>query len=348
MKWSINGRFLGQSRTGVQRYASEIVLALDRITSKEAFEIIAPYGVTAMPELKNIDLRKAGKGDGHIWEQGSLPFVAKDGLLSLCNTGPVCFQNQVVCMHDANVWMFSSSYSLAFRSFYKVLLPTLGRRARKVLTVSSASADALIEFGIAPARKIEIVSNGHEHIYRWDASRSALLPQLLELKRPFVFAVGSRAPHKNLNLLLAIAPRLDELGIDLFISGGHANIFSSSAEMPQGRNVRMLGFVADDDLAALYTRALCLTFPSFVEGFGLPLVEAMAFGCPIVSSNTSCMPEICGDYAHYANPKDPSAWADAIEALKFADRRNLNGSSQLAKFRWNQSAEILKAVVDEV
>lgn len=354
MVWTINGRFLTQRTTGVQRYAREIVSAMDaHIASLEGrqsdFRLLVSKGAETLPALRRIETRRIGERQGHLWEQLSLPSEAQDGLISLCNTGPIAVARQIVCIHDANVWTFPSSYSRAFRLAYRTLLPILGRRARKILTVSRSSADALIALGIAPAGKIEIVPNGYEHVLRWDSHRSRLFDALPAERRPFVFALGSRAPHKNVGLLLKIAPKLDELGLDLYLSGGTSSIFSTQGARTTAlpANVRMLGYVSDDDLALLYERALCLAFPSFVEGFGLPLVEAMAFGCPIVCSNTSCMPEICGDDAVYAGPDDPDAWVKAFRGLIVAKQTREMADIRPPRFSWMASAAKLDEIVSQ-
>lgn len=338
--WTINGRFLTQPATGVQRFARQIVTAMDsQVTEASKFNLLVPSGAKAIAGLSNIGTNIAAPGRGHLWEQTSLPYQMDGRLLSLCNTGPLAAGQQIVCIHDANVWDFSASYSLLFRTFYKALIPALARRALKVLTVSRASADTLIAHGIVKASKIEIVSNGHEHVFGWDASRSVFSGPDRSPLRPFVFALGSRAPHKNLDLLLKIAPQLDDMGLDLYVSGASLGIFSSETLRDVPKNVKMLGFVSDDDLAALYKQAVCLAFPSFVEGFGIPLVEAMAFGCPIISSDTSCMPEICGEYAQYASPFIPEAWVEGIRAIHTdKDRRHRSATSKLAKYSWAKSA----------
>lgn len=347
MVWTINGRYLTQPTTGVQRYARQLTLALDRISANGDFRMVGPMGVKDVPAFKNITVKEDGSGRGHLWEQISLPRLVSGGLISLCNTGPIAVRQQIVCIHDANVWTYPSSYSTSFKAAYRFILPLVARRAAKVLTVSAASADALMSFGIAPRSKIEIVPNGHEHVFGWNADNSDVLKGS-ENQRPFVFAVGSRARHKNIDMLLRIADQLDQIGIDIYISGKAASIFPGDAEVSIPANVKILGYVTDDDLAKLYKSALCLAFPSFVEGFGLPLVEAMSFGCPIVSSNTSCMPEICGNYASYAAPDDDNGWVKSIAQVKGLEVPRVADSSQLARFTWSRSASLLNEIVQSI
>lgn len=359
-RWSINGRFLTQQVTGVQRYATQLTQALESVVNvanaPDCLEIVAPRR-TPSPEFTKLPFRQAGQHKGQFWEQLSLPRSTAGGILSLCNTGPVLRRKHFVCIHDTNVIDFPQSYSPAFRSYYRLILPLLGRTASLVLTVSKKSADLLMRHGIAKSRKIEVVPNGHEHVFRWNAAKSTVLKAAAPA-RPFVFVVGSRAPHKNLGLIQRIAPSLDQLGLDIYISGGKSAVFSkSNARLPERtkskrtetmRNIKYLGYVSDDDLADLYAKATCLLFPSFVEGFGLPLVEAMAFGCPIISSDSSCMPEICGDHAELVSPRSPEQWVEGVRRiLEYPDKTSpATLKKHLEKFSWRRSAEKLFELMD--
>jgi glycosyltransferase involved in cell wall biosynthesis len=137
----------------------------------------------------------------------------------------------------------------------------------------------LVKYGVCRREKIFIAPNGHEHALLWDATR-AEIPLIKTLKRPYVLLLGSRAKHKNIDVILEQAQGLDEAGIDIVVVGAASSIFASNASTFQRSNIHYAGYVGDDDLAALYGGALCLVFPSKTEGFGIPLLEAMARGCP--------------------------------------------------------------------
>ena len=262
-------------------------------------------------------------------------------MLNLCNTGPALAEAQVVCLHDANVFVRPDSYSASFRVAYRSLLPLLARRAACVASVSQAAARQLASVLPISERDIAVLPNGHEHVFTWNPDASALAATF-ENERPFVLLIGSQARHKNAALILEQADNLDRLGLDLVVAGGGAGIFSAIRSM-SGSNIRHLGLVTDDDLAFLYRKALCLAFPSWTEGFGLPIVEAMALGCPVVSSDRASMPEVCGDAALLAAPDNGRVFLDHFAALAqsgtLRDDLQGRGMEQVKKFSWTRSAE---------
>ncbi len=345
--FAVNGRFLSQDITGVQRYARNVVAALDATLSEAGRRamLIAPQRADVLT-LQAIDHVSAGRLMGHGWEQIELPRLSPGPLLNLCNTAPALKREQIVCIHDANVFTNPESYSRSFRTAYRTLQPLLARRSARISTVSQASARQLARHLPIRAGNIAVLPNGHEHALAWNPAKAKLAPALLadraNSERPFVLALGSRARHKNLALVVTIAPRLAELGVDVIVAGGGADIFADE-DLARAGNVCMAGRVGDDDLAYLLDRALCLVFPSWTEGFGLPILEAMARGCPVVSSDRASMPEVCGGAALLASPSDPAAWTTHIAALagSAALRDDLigRGKTRLPLFSWRRTAE---------
>ncbi|EUB99544.1 glycosyl transferase group 1 [Rhizobium sp. CF080] len=343
--FAINGRFLSQNGTGVQRYASNVVTAIaSLVVEGHEVPIVAPTG-TRDPNLKPMRLVQAGRFRGHLWEQFELPARWRGRLLNLCNTAPAVKANQIVCIHDANIFAAPESYSRAFRTFYASLQPLLVRRSIRIATVSHASARQIARhLPIAP-EEIAVLGNGHEHALQWQAALAKAAPRVVDAirsrGRQYVLALGSRARHKNLELLVKLAPSLDDQDIDIVVAGGEEAIFTGS-RFEAGSNFHLLGRVSDDDLACLLQNALCLVFPSLSEGFGLPILEAMTLGCPVVSSNCASMPEVCGNAALMASPFDPSMWLAHIRALKesssLADDLRGGGLEQARNFSWSKTA----------
>jgi glycosyltransferase involved in cell wall biosynthesis len=348
MMLTINGRFLTQRPTGVQRYAREIVTELDRLLQENRLNsyLSATLAVPARKALAPLFLAvrcKRTAGGGPLWDQFVLPFATQGVLLSLCNMGPLFAADHIICVHDLNMFFAPESYSLPFRSYYRAMLPLLARRAVRVVTVSHFSAHTLSDFGLCEPERITVIPDGHEHVRRWRPSLSRYAASNTD-QRPFILVVGSRARHKNVSMLFAIAKDIDALGLDILVAGASARAFSSLEAGPIPRNVHVLGFVTDDDLAALYQNAFCLAFPSLAEGFGLPALEALALSCPVIASNAASLPEVCGDAALYADPTSPRDWLYQIKRLRdelgLAQMLRIKGPQQAQRFSWAKSAEL--------
>jgi glycosyltransferase involved in cell wall biosynthesis len=348
-RWCINGRFLGRDSTGVDRYAFEILRSMDvligndhPLTAGLALEVLCAPRTAKVSPFFNIPLRSLPGASGYLWEQFVLPRYVSGGLLSFCNTGPLATRKQILCIHDVNTRLVSRSYGLSFRMAYRALQPALARRAARVVTVSRFSQQMIALIGITRAHKIEIIYNGHEHVLRWNAAQSQL--NQADLPHPFVLLVGSNAPHKNTAIIYSIAAELARKGIHVVIAGGlDATVYARTRHCQVPTNVRHLGRVGDNDLALLYQRALCLVFPSLTEGFGLPALEAMALGCPVISSDAASLTEVCGGAALYASPHDSSAWLTAIERIaidaQLRDGLVAEGKQRSQLFSWRRSAD---------
>jgi glycosyltransferase involved in cell wall biosynthesis len=348
-QWSINGRFATQPLTGVQRYAHEVVSALDRWVAEGhplvrdlRLELLVPQSASDLPRLQAIPVRAVGGMQGHAWEQAELPAHVRGGLVSLCNTGPLLAPRQIVCIHDVNTRSHPESYSLAFRTLYRALLPALGRSALGVTTVSQHSADDLVQYGIAAREKISIIPNGHEHVLAWTPQHSAATRKAAGYDT--IVILGSPAPHKNVELVLGLAERLAAAGLRIAVVGQRdARVFKSAGAGPPADNVLWLGRLPDDELAALLRDSLCLAFPSLAEGFGIPPLEAMTLRCPVVASDCASLPEVCGDAALLVSPNDPEAWYASFVRLHQDVRLRTDlinrGETRVRRFSWRASAE---------
>jgi glycosyltransferase involved in cell wall biosynthesis len=349
--WTINGRFLTQSVTGVQRYAREIVSAIDDLLTaghplgnELHLELLTPVSDVAMPRLRSIETRQVGPAAGHLWEQITLPFCARGGILSLCNTSTILRRRQIVCIHDVNTIMFPQSYSFAFRTLYRVALPLLAHTAKLVATVSHYSADQIANLGWSTANKLRIMPDGHEHVRRWTPQHSLITD--MAAGPGTIVLLGSLAPHKNISLLLASAGELAAHGFKIAVVGGlDRKVFYCCGELEEESNgITWLGSVSDDALAALLKDSLCLAFPSLAEGFGLPPLEAMALGCPVVVSDRSSLPEVCGEAALYASAEDSREWLKCFLALRddrvLRDRQIAKGLTQVKRYQWQTTARL--------
>lgn len=354
----VNARFLTRPLSGVDRVATEMVralqnLAVDRAESQDLrLQFAFPSGADRYLDASEgspsgIDTTQAAHGrlTGHLWEQLELPRLQpRAWLYSPCNTGPLLRRRQILTIHDAQVWLNPEAYSPVFRHWYRTLLPRLARHAQIVTTVSAYSKAQLERFGVVPSGKAHVIHNGADHLDAIQPDTQTLARHGLQPQGYFL-AVGSLSPHKNIAMLARTAAACPPGTPPLVIAGGgNPRVFASAGISP-GPQVRLLGRVTDAELKALYQNALAFAFPSLTEGFGLPAVEAMRCGCPVIASTGGAIPEVCGDAPWYADPLDPTAWTEAFTRLsresEIRGRLASAGLTQSARYQWRRAAKDL-------
>ena len=347
----INARFLDRPVTGVERVARELlsVLATQHLDDdgcwldgerRFRFRLVAPASTRAPSPWPNLPLERAGALDGHAWEQLDLPLRTRgDWLVSLCNTGPLVKRHHILFLHDAQPFVIPGNFSLPFRLWYRLLFHMAGRWSSNILVNSFFTRRELHRHVGLRTEKMTLCYPGSEHACNEKAGANG--PLRFDLpKEPFLLAVASANPNKNFD---AVVRALDMLGDKappcVIVGCTDQRQFGNVILDPE--RVTHLGYVSDEELFALYRRALCLVFPSFYEGFGLPPLEAMAAGCPVITSQTSAMPEICGTAAEYCDPRDYRSLARAILRVSESRARRMamieNGLLRARMFSWHIS-----------
>jgi glycosyltransferase involved in cell wall biosynthesis len=350
----INGRFLAQPVTGVQRYAHELFRHVDLILQETGPDVrlicLAPPESKNLPDWKRIEVRRVGVNIGNLWEQIDLPIAARGNFLfSPTNIGPILYSNQAVTLHDASIFAVPQAYTRTFRAKYALTFRSLVRIAKLILTDSVFSQRELSHYLGVPASRFKVIPLGGDHLNAIPADSSTLQRHGLA-KHSYIFSVASQSSHKNFSSLLEAARQLEN-GLQFAAAGGsYGTVFQKSVAQSVPTNVRMLGYINDHELKALYENALAFIFPSTYEGFGLPVLEAMNCGCPVLCSKAASLPEVAGPAALYFDPMDVNEISDLIVKLQsdpgLQGDLSRRGREQAAGFSWMKTArETLAALL---
>jgi glycosyltransferase involved in cell wall biosynthesis len=320
-------RVLGYRVTGVQRYLLGLL----------------PYMPSALNRVKPSRALQGIKG--HLWEQFYLPTQLRRRLLwSPGNTGPIGVSRQVLTVHDLASLDHPEWFERKFALWYAAVLPRLIRKVRAIITVSHFSKERILQLtGLTPER-VHVISNGVDQRFRPVDPRIVKRARTkLDLNGPYVLFVGSLEPRKNLKNLLE-GWRLGGFdGITLAVVGASGHVFARMRFESMPDRVRLLGSVEDELLPALYSGAMGFVYPSLYEGFGMPPLEAMSTGCPVIVSDIPAHREVCGAAAMYFDPLSPadiSSKLDTLLRLDPATRTSLieRGLQRASGYSWKTAA----------
>lgn len=356
----LNGRFLGRPVTGVERVALELTRAMRTVLAQRGERDIAVL-IPPVPLASDIAatmgdpvpvVTAVGQRSGHAWEQLDLMRAQPDAwLLSLCNVGPMLRRRQAVVIHDTLFIDHPESFSRMFRWWYRLVLSVLGRRAGAVFTVSEFSKKSLERHGLAPVGKAHVLRLGVDHL-KDGAVDDTILAQIGVHPRRYILAIGSLARHKNLAMLVEAFRAAELPDVSLVIAGGGNSRIFQHAGFGEGANIHYTGRISDAALKGLYANAMAFACPSISEGFGLPPLEAMTFGCPVVATTGGAVPEVCGDAAVYADPHDRAAWTEALRRIvnepALREQLAVHARARAASFTWEAAAERVLAVLETV
>jgi glycosyltransferase involved in cell wall biosynthesis len=348
---AINGRFLTQRTSGVQRFASETIKAIDALLDTEAFralkgrvEIIAPPKARDF-SLKNIPLRHCGWTNGYFWEQIEFPLHATGALLlNLCMLGQVAVRRQIVVVHDATVKALPATFSWKFRTAYSLLIPLVCRRAALSVTVTEFSRREIGKLYGVDTAAMPVCSEGGDHILATPADNSAIERFGLSSRKYFI-SVGANSNNKNVGMLAAAFAQAKLDNTLLVLTGARDDAVFGKLTDIDSASVLSVGHVNDAELRALYEHALALVFPSRYEGFGLPPIEAMMCGCPVIISDQPALVEVGGDAALGCGMDDVAGLArlmcDVHGDQGLRAKLAAAGNARAAHFTWAQTARRL-------
>ncbi|HEX8462077.1 MAG TPA: glycosyltransferase family 1 protein [Segetibacter sp.] len=349
----LNGRFLTQQLSGVQRSAFEVIKALDNLIDEnltsDQYDFILLYSgeLRGKPSFKHIKLQCKGLLKGNLWEQFELPvYTGKKLLISLCSISTLFKKNQLVLVHDASFFINKHFFSKAFGRWYRYAIPRLAKTARHIITVSNFSKSELLKYCDIKPEGITVIYNSAEHLLNVEEPGDEFKERIKKLK-PYCLAVSNIAANKNFGGLSVAINKVNFSQYKMLIAGGQ---LSSLAYAPPSSTATYLGYVTDQELRYLYKNASLFIFPSFYEGFGIPPLEAMISGCPVIASNTSSLPEVLGDASAYFNPADTDDMAKEIELLLNDNERletlRIKGFEQASRYSWKNSAQKLYDLIE--
>jgi glycosyltransferase involved in cell wall biosynthesis len=358
-------------RAGLGRYAESLARALVA-TDPERFALFFNRGgdVRTLKGLEDVPVRTVFAGYKPwrmaVW-LGQLGGVSFDRLLPYAELYhatehllmPLRHVPTLLTVHDLIFHRYPQHHKRLNYWYLNAAMPLYCRRASAIIAVSQATKEDLVRlYRLDPAKITVIHEAAASHFTPASPSQVAAARARYGLPDRYLLHVGTIEPRKNLDRLLEAIHQLRAGGEDvqLVIVGAkgwlYQSFFRRLEELDLGHAVRLPGYVPDADLPAVYSGARLVTVPSLYEGFGLPVLEAMACGAPVACSNRSSLPEVGGDAARYFDPTDVTAMADAIQAVWRDETRRgtmrQNGLARAAQFSWARAADETLAVYNQV
>lgn len=343
MKVVVNARFLTQKITGVQRFAYELSIRLKKIFRNDIV-FLAPKGIVQEQMAYDLEAIQFGMLKGYLWEQIELPFwLYSHGnpiLLNLCSVAPLLYNENYTAIHDITYERYPDTFSWKFLLAYKILVPQICKNAKHIITVSNFSRKEIASYYNIPLAKFTVIYNAAGDMFK-------NIPDIEKKNEKYFLAVSSVKANKNFALVLQAFSKVQESCKDvrLYVIGDCKDKNFSLIDIGDyldNSSITFLGRVSDYDLIKYYSNAIGFVFPSLYEGFGIPVIEAQSCGCPVLSSNSSSLPEVLSDSALFFEPDD----IDRLSQLMLELTRDENlrqvliqkGYSNSARFSWDDSA----------
>jgi glycosyltransferase involved in cell wall biosynthesis len=363
MRVGIDGYPLAEPRTGVGHYTLELARALALISPGDDFELVspAPFEAAALDEVKRANLPnlftknpRASSIRGHWWSIGLPMYIRRAGFDLFHGTNfdvPLWKQGRsVVTIHDLSALLHPDTHRSRLVRRARLRLPLVVRFANMIITpTESVRREVCQRFKLKPARVRAIHSAARTSFVPVPFAETAELRQRLRVEDDFLLFVGTLEPRKNLLTLLKAFAQIvgqSELRPQLVIAGGAGwlmdEMFTFIRKSGITERLRFTGYLSDEELRGLYSSCKVFIYPSVYEGFGLPPLEAMACGAPVIAGRIPSLQEVLGSTARLVEPLDVEALAGSIvELLKDENQRRALGAAGLkhaAQFSWEQTA----------
>ena len=350
MRVLING-LNANNRSGTGRYINELAKALLTNTNDHEFLFIWPDNLAApTADCEAQLIRKPTAALSQLYyDHIGIDRIARDVNATIVHyptgIGPRFSKNPfILTVHDMCFFRHPQWFSRNRSLYYHYVMAAGIRAAAHILADSQATAKDIMELMNIPESRIDVVPLGvDEHFRPASEEQKRALRETYHLPEQFFLFVGTLEPRKNLACLLQAWRRVREQAPPMVITGRRGWGDSGVAGHETDRNLILLGHIPQEHLPALYSAATAFVWPSLMEGFGLPPLEAMACGAPVLTSNTSSLPEVAGDAAILVDPLSVDAIADAMRALarnaELREELRKKGLQRASYFRWRTTAE---------
>jgi len=351
---------------GIGRYTRGLIGALPALDRENAYRLFvagrgARGAVPSAPNFRTCWVPLTDRETSFVWQRLRLPIPIELclGRLDLFHSPdfvlpPLLSGRQVLTVHDLTFLRVPECAHPVLREYLMRVVPRSVRRADLVLADSASTRQDVVELLGVPEERVRVVYAGVESRFRpvTDQEALAAVRRRYGLEHPFILGLGTLEPRKNFGGLIEAFARLAQrrdLPHELMIVGGkgwlYEPIFDRVRDLGLEGRVRFAGYVEDADLPAMYTLAACLAYPSFYEGFGIPVLEAMACGTPVVTSRASSLPEVAGAAAVYVDPYDLDSLVEGLDQALHDEalRATLQaaGLRQAKEFTWERAAKAL-------
>ena len=368
MRIAIDGSAIPKQMAGAGVYTFQLVRALAQIATEHEFVVFARDGLfdDLQSKLEIVPTRGKHPALRLAWEQAALPLLLRRHQIDLLHSphhhAPVVVGpgiQRVVTFNDVTFLLLPERYPRIRRSYMAAVTRAAARVVDAVITPSEAVAnDVVNELGLRPNLVTTIPDAAGPQYAPSADSDVARVRSDYHLAGLYILSVGSQEPGKNRTRLIQAFQRIQkrQAGLKLVVVGQPAWNYEGDAQLVRElglqQHVRFLGYVPDADLPALYTGAMFSVFPSLYEGFGLPVLESMASGTPVLTSNVGATAEVAGDAAVLVDPYDVDAIAAAIARLvdeeELRKRLRTLGLERASQFSWNRTARETLAVYESI
>jgi len=363
----IDGRRPSEFKTGISYYLENLLRELTKLDSENTYKLLGLKTGLKSKNLKVYSLsRRKGRLIGFLWKTIGWPRFEK--LIKGCDLGffpnfvipPTKITKKILTIPDLAFVYYPGFIEQKNLKYLERFVKGSAEKASKIITISDHTKNDIIKhFGIPPLKIITTHLAAAPDFKPVEKEKSKkLVTQKYKIKKDYLLFVGTLEPRKNIETLIKAFSRLMLIRkkYQLVICGSRGwyweGIFKLIRKNYLTGDVKVLGYVSQKDLPLLYSAADLFAFPSFYEGFGLPVLEAMSCGTPVVCSNTSSLPEIAGEAAIYFNPFDTSELAARISEVLTNEplRQKLiaAGLEQAKKFSWEKTAQKTLAVIKRV